>query len=192
MCYSGPAYVPNIFSWCKSPLNNWEGKLFLIWNLSQLNRRAKWIKAGVGGWGLSLCQAYFKSEKGSEERRLTPSRQLFMPFKGITGQIWYIQWKKKFQALTPVLPWKMRFLKLCDVFPLISSLLCQHSRLPARGTKGCTENRRIVQTVPGIPAQEIQPAASILLSFLFLFSFKWQFQITLVFVGFKTWTPHWF
>ena len=44
---------------------------------------------------MSLCQAYFKSEKGREERKPTPSQQLFMPFKGITGQIWYIQRGKK-------------------------------------------------------------------------------------------------
>lgn len=44
---------------------------------------------------MSLCQAYFKSEKGREERKPTPSQQLFMPFKGITGQIWYIQREKK-------------------------------------------------------------------------------------------------
>lgn len=57
---------------------------------------------------MSLCQAYFKSEKGREERKPTPSQQLFMPFKGITGQIWYIQrGKKKIRALTPVLPQKM-------------------------------------------------------------------------------------
>ena len=30
---------------------------------------------------MSLCQAYFKSEKGREERKPTPSQQLFMPFK---------------------------------------------------------------------------------------------------------------
>lgn len=94
---------------CEGPANNWEG-MCLSLSLSQLSRRAKWIGAGGGGV-LSLCQAYFKSEKGREERRLTPSLLIFMPFKGITGQIWYIRWEKKNRALTPVLPRKMRFLK---------------------------------------------------------------------------------
>lgn len=40
---------------------DWEGMLFLIWNLVQLHGRAKW--SGVRRGKLGLCQTYLKSEK---------------------------------------------------------------------------------------------------------------------------------
>lgn len=126
--------------------------LFFFWSLSQLNRRVKWIKAGGGGV-LGLCQAYFKSEKGREGRRLTPSRLLFMPFKGITGQIWYIQWekKKKIRALTPILPQKMRFSKLCNVLLLISSLLLFTRTAYTNRDKGMPRRMMYYSDSPHIP-----------------------------------------
>ena len=94
----------------------WERMLFLIWNLVQLHRRAKW--SGVRRGKLGLCQTYLTSE---EEGRwgggvLTPSRLLHMPFRGITGQIQSIQEAKNIRAL--VNSWAARtdaMFKLCSL-----------------------------------------------------------------------------
>lgn len=94
----GPRIYWYVFSTGLGPsFKDWEGMLFLIWNLVQLHGRAKW-RGGRRG-KLGLCQTYLKSEKEGRWRGLTPSRLLCMPFRGIRGQIQSIQEAKNIRAL---------------------------------------------------------------------------------------------
>ena len=135
---------------------------------------------------LGLCQAYFKSEKGREGRRLTPSQLLFMPFKEITGQIWCIQWGEKKSFNSNTAKEDEIFSKLCNVLLLTSSLLLLATVAYIKMDKGMPRRKTSCSDSPRIPGQGIKPATLILESFFVLFFCKWQFQITLVFVCLKT------
>lgn len=90
-CYWGSNIYTEYFLLMRSPSSNWEGMLFSSGALVSWTGGQNGLKLGEGNVG-SLPGIFYKWER---ERRLTPSRLLFMPCKGITGQIWYIQWEKK-------------------------------------------------------------------------------------------------
>lgn len=85
-----------IFLTMQKPLNNWEGMLFLIWSLSQLNRRAKWIKAEGGEEGWVYTRHILKVRKEERRGKPTPSQQLSCHSKESQAKFGTYRGKKKF------------------------------------------------------------------------------------------------